>query len=244
MNAHTHDPVCEAPGAVAAAADGLACGVAVQEGGCTDWTSAEEMTLVQYMQHAFEPNFNALDVQSLLPTKSEQDIQQKWKELTASMLSSSSSTEHKEQQQPTQQAIEDIPPRKKKKQKKVADDGPTTQAKEDNAPRKKKKQKKVADDDADAGWTEEEDLQLLIHIMESQYSCKFCLSCCDGFMPREIRLELLFFCSTSFDTHVNMLLVSTLSNNSKLGRSCIKFCRENSSRLLNSMAKHVDTNNS
>lgn len=153
MNTHSDGSVYAASGTVTAAADGLGCDVSPQEKRCTDrdvlsshWTSAEEMTLVQYMQHAFEPNFNALGVQSLLPTKSEQDIQQKWKELTASLLSSLS-PEHVEQQPSTQQANEDNPPRKKKRQK-LADAADTEE------------------------WTEEEDLQLLIQIMESQYSCK------------------------------------------------------------------------
>jgi len=60
------------------------------------WTHVEERTLIKHMQTIFEPDFDASKVNSLLPTKSEKAIQEKWKDLTSTLLTGLSKRKNKE----------------------------------------------------------------------------------------------------------------------------------------------------
>ena len=107
------------------------------------WTLTEEATLVKHMQNIFEPNFDASEIISLLPEKYEDDIKEKWRELSSSLLSMLS----------------------KRKQ-----DGDQSNTKNDTSPKKKSPKKKQKTDSTEK-WSEDE-LERLIDVME-EYSSKF-----------------------------------------------------------------------
>jgi len=65
-------------------------------GGNTTWTVHEKTSLVKHMQNVFKPAFDAPEIFSLLPAKSEECIEQKWRELSSALLVGLSKRKHEE----------------------------------------------------------------------------------------------------------------------------------------------------